>query len=74
MTRYKIAKAQKYFNDISKIKLMECLKYYVFNLRRNKKLIKYRSTMKWAKNVQMKALFSLVANTKYRKLKKVQMA
>ena len=66
--------ANKYFSDLSKIKMVEALKFYVFHERRNKKMAKYRSMLNWAKNTKLKTLLCLKANSQIRKEKKIKMA
>lgn len=66
--------ANKYFSDLSKIKMFEALKFYVFHERRNKKMAKYRSMLNWAKNTKLKTLLCLKANGQIRKEKKIKMA
>lgn len=66
--------SDKYFSDLLKIKMMEALKHYVFNNRRNKKLGRYRSALKWARKTQLKTLVCLKANCQMRKEKKRKLA
>ena len=60
--RVKMARAHKYYSDLTKIKMVEALKYYVFEQRRAKKMVRYRSLLIWSKKIKTKTLIALKAN------------
>ena len=66
--------SEKYFSDLLKIKMFEALKFYVLHERRNKKMVKYRSILNWAKKTKLKTFLCLKANCQIRKEKKRKMA
>ena len=51
--------------------MVEALKFYVFQKRRDKKVLRYRSLMIWSKKIKIKTFVCLKANLQIKKTKRM---